>query len=265
MAAVDVQVVYLGDPIKLASDGSAEAIQLGLPATIDRVRCDVSDDAHPRIGASFEFQVWTHENGDRGISLQAVRVGPPHAEHIFSGKPLSISMVRDLPLARWEQAARGTLAGNLSRAPGPPKDERLYDGPTWGEMVDARTRDANELVYLAYPELIGDDSPAGQRRFRSLRRLVLVAGDYMHMLIEGRSDPAAEIAREYNVSPSTARSWIHRARKAGFLAPAVGRTAGVAADQDEMRAKAIRSALEQIDRALEGTDVVRVRDPKAEG
>lgn len=70
-----------------------------------------------------------------------------------------------------------------------------------------------------------DDTPAGQRSYRSLSRLANIAVEYQRYLLEGRADPAAEIARQHNVNPNTARTWIHRARQAKLLTPTGGGTA----------------------------------------
>lgn len=60
--------------------------------------------------------------------------------------------------------------------------------------------------------------------------MTVIAMYYMDLVARGRSDPAVEIARHFGLTPTTARSWIHRARKAGLLGAAVGRTAGTAVE-----------------------------------
>jgi hypothetical protein len=86
-----------------------------------------------------------------------------------------------------------------------------------GQFVGKESESAEEYVFKLYPELRGDDTPAGQRRLRSLTHLADIAMDYSVKGIFGVHDPAAAIARERDAKPATVRSWIHRARKAGFL------------------------------------------------
>jgi DNA-binding CsgD family transcriptional regulator len=253
---VHVQVVDLGEPLKIEGDDSPESKELRLPATIDRLKCEVSDDDYGALGASFEFHVWSYADGGHDIALQAIRVGQPHARpDIMSGFPLSVAMVRDLPLARWEQAARGRVMSALAtEGKVRPGDATEAPWKVGAVRLDQDQAGDDQLIYALYPDLAGDNSLSAQRRLHGLRHLVHVARDYLRLLVEGRSDPAAEIARGYGVSGSTARSWIYRARKEGFLAPAVGRTAGVDTNPDEMRAKAIGLAIKEIDRIFEETD-----------
>lgn len=207
------------------------------------VECVVTDPAHPGIVANFEFAFMAGEVADDGrekLVLRAARVGAPSATEPeflwpFPDKPFKVSIVRDLPLRRWETAARNVaMLRHLDRDAALNLLDRLERStPKETPPPDAKQRQrlAKDLLNSLYPDATeGVDSPIRMRRFVSLHRLALVAVDYQRMLAEGRSDPAAEIARRDGVTPSTVRSWIHRARKAGFLGPAYDRTAGVAAD-----------------------------------
>jgi hypothetical protein len=67
----------------------------------------------------------------------------------------------------------------------------------------------------------------GQLRYRrrgrpahSHAKLYEVAQRYEQLCQAGERAPALRIAEEYNVNPSTARSWINRCRALGFLPPA---------------------------------------------
>jgi transposase-like protein len=53
-----------------------------------------------------------------------------------------------------------------------------------------------------------------------------IAAEYRENVKNGLSDPVGEIARRHGVKPSTARGWVYRTRKLGFLGHARGRTSG---------------------------------------
>ncbi|MEO3930749.1 hypothetical protein ABGB07_43935 [Micromonosporaceae bacterium B7E4] len=209
-------------------------------APVEMVRCDVVDDDNGLFGPSFEYFVIHRGDGGVDLHLVGMRVGGPHGTSGFNATRTSVSEIRDMPLARWEQAARASLTMKYSGAL-PPAEERPQPALDWTQD------DLNARVLELFPELRGDDTPAGRRRLKSLSRLARTANHYMELLAAGRSDPAAEMARRLNESPATVRSWIHRARKVGLLSPAVGRTAGVSAQENLERATAqAESRLEQL-------------------
>lgn len=204
-------------------------------AYIDTVRCLVLDDDYS-VDTTFEFGIITANKGPRMVKLMSVTIGHAWASRdrprADNAKPFSISAVRDFPLVRWEQAARGvvtwaiddlaewdTSAGRFALKVTPGHESESESESPQGRLVD-------ELVESVDPDVKNDHTPAGRRRLASLRKLASVALDYRNELMHGRPDPAVVIAGKYDVSPSTARSWIHRARAAGLLAPAVGRMAG---------------------------------------
>lgn len=202
-------------------------------AYIDTVQCLVLDDDYS-VDATFEFGIITSTDGPRTVKLMSVTIGHAWTKRdrprSDNAKTFSISAIRDFPLVRWEQAARGvvtwavddlaewdTSAGKFALKVAPRHES---------ESESPQDRIVDELVESVDPDVKNDHTPAGRRRLASLRKLASVAVDYRNELMHGRSDPAVAIAFKYDVSRSTARSWIHRARNAGLLAPAVGRTAG---------------------------------------
>ncbi|HYN64056.1 MAG TPA: hypothetical protein VES36_05580 [Candidatus Limnocylindrales bacterium] len=111
---------------------------------------------------------------------------------------MTVTAIRDLPAARWQSAAYAALVIRLR------------------EVLRG-----TERPIAAYHK----DTP---RATKSMSRLLLVAYAYRLNVAAGMRDPVATIAREYQVKPSTAASWVFRARKAGLIGPAAGRTAGEA-------------------------------------
>ncbi|MFE7237903.1 hypothetical protein [Streptomyces sp. NPDC057580] len=161
------------------------------------VTATVTDPAHPKRAALFEY---IGMPGHR-LAPVSVTVGPapdlPYDEYV-SIPPRDL---RDLPLARWESAARWRAELELGQ----------------GGSSDKRPESAEAWVFKLYPELRDDDTPAAQRRLRGLTHVADIAMEYATLSILGVKDPAAAIARRRDAKPATVRSWIHRARKAGFL------------------------------------------------
>lgn len=200
------------------------------------VFADVRDSRYPDLRVTFNYTlIWLDmdqfrlEDRERFgelmvIKLYGVEVSRPGTLYPISAiGELTTSRIRDLPLHTWDTSARELLAGSFGteafkdamvdttkshKIAGP--DSYLSDP----EMLDIY---ADNLLETIYPTVKQDDSPAGRRRLRALQRLAVVAVEYQRHRLEGRTDPAAEIARKHGVKPATARSWIHRARAAGLL------------------------------------------------
>lgn len=186
--------------------------------TSRHVTCALQDDDHPEYRATFALLI-TEAGTTRTVALRTVTVAA-------TGAPaLTTSAIRDLPLHRWELAVRNITTLWLDRA----SEEGYAQGVAIAGGDIDREALVDELMRSLYPAAADDDTPAGVRRYNSLLRLAEVAVEYQLLLAEGRSDPAAEIARMRGVSATTVRGWIFRARKAGFLGPATGPTAGAQA------------------------------------
>lgn len=100
---------------------------------------------------------------------------------------------------------------------------------------------ADDMMRQLYPDVVEDDGTAGgRRRYRSLHHLADVAVEYETLLAEGRDDPAVEIAHRHGSTPTTARSWVFRARRAGFLEAAAG-PGRLRRDRSQPRADDVRA------------------------
>lgn len=217
-----------------------------LAGELYEIRCRVMDDGHPSVGADLDFQIWMYADGHAAdLLLRGVWVGyvPRGNAHPLQAAPINISAIRNLPLTRWEAAARGLLT--LVSSDHPDTIRNLGSDQYYKISVDeniAAERHIESTLKNVYPEVDEDTTPGGLRRARGLRKLATVAYEYRGHLTEGRLDPAAEIARTHEVSMSTARTWIHRARKAGLLGPAAGRTPGEAQTRSNVERMADRIA-----------------------
>lgn len=174
----------------------------------------VQDSDHEGLTASFGYLVEPTDKAIR-IALRSIHIDASDAE---PGRRLTVTDVRDLPLTRWESAARARITADLQR-----KLSEMFDAI---KSVDPKEVIADLRIKQLYPDALTAVGASAERRLDGLRRLALTSVEYQTLLADGRADPAAEIARMHQVTPSTARSWIHRARKAGFLGPAVSRTPG---------------------------------------
>lgn len=210
------------------------------------VQAEARDSRHPDLLGCFTYVLLQMDGGPGqpgiqggtfAISLWGVEVRRPGTLYpITATEELTTARIRDLPLHTWDTAARQFLveaAGTDSfrAAMNDTTKAHVIAGPpsylTDPDMLDVY---AENLMLSMYPDVDKDDSPAGLRRLRTLRRLAEVAVEYQRYLMEGRTDPAAEIARQHDVKPATARSWIHRARAARLLTQPTAFKAGTAAD-----------------------------------
>lgn len=176
----------------------------GKPDSVARtVQYTVEDPQKPGACAVFEFQILLKAGAPAAAVLRSIKL-----ERLIGAEPITVTAVRDWPLARWEAAARGAVTA-----------EQSLGGPVEPEA----------LLRSVFPEVEhAGDTPGERRHWNGLRKLAEAAVLYRELVTEGRADPSAEMARIKNVSPATSRSWIHRARQVGLLGPAVGRTAGEA-------------------------------------
>lgn len=176
-------------------------------------QCAVSDDAHPEYVGMTGYVVMRTPDG-RVMGIDCVQLGVVGK----AAAKVTPSLLRDLPLSRWDNACRARIAAMVSPAP----------ADQWSEGFEFLQLSAEEqqeiivrtLVSVRYPEARDDGTPGGRRRLAALERSARTAMEYGLFMKQGRSDPAVAIAEKHSVSHSTARTWIHRARGHGFLPPA---------------------------------------------
>jgi hypothetical protein len=113
------------------------------------------------------------------------------------------SPLRDLPVARWEKAARGAA------------ERRLVDLGPYGQSVDPE--DLAEIqVNEKFPELADATGGNALRRRKSLLHLAQMAAEYAEIVESGARNPAQVLGERHKVSAGTVRSWLHRARREGL-------------------------------------------------
>ncbi|MFI9236911.1 hypothetical protein [Streptomyces sp. NPDC053079] len=137
------------------------------------------------------------------------KVEPAPGVAAGSRQQVGATVVRELPLARLERAARGLF-------------EFSYRGPREGVVrmgkQDAATisEAAQAMVRELHPDLDEMAGAGAARRWKRLVRLAEVVQEYQMALARGDKSPAATVAEARGVAPATVRSWVHQARKEGF-------------------------------------------------
>lgn len=104
------------------------------------------------------------------------------------------------------------------------------DDPSAPSLMPSDLRDMpwarwQRAAYAKVREETAQKAPVNEAN-AALFRLAEVAGAYRMNVARGDRDPVSAIAREYDVKPATARSWVYRARKAGLIDPTLTRKGG---------------------------------------
>lgn len=160
------------------------------------VGVEVRDEAHPGLVARFEFKPLGEGPGSELVMTElTIRSDDPTIPL------LAPSALRDLPMARWANAARARATAG--------------DQTTGAEELEARY-------------------PTGDPTMDAALRLGIVARRYRQAMLEGVPNPAARVAEDMGANPGTVRSWIRRARQAGLLGPARGPTPGEASQPEDI-------------------------------
>jgi hypothetical protein len=195
----------------------AEAQTSESPAVL-RAIVTVDDSDHPHLRATFTYLASVIEPRGASWALVGLAIGPqvdlPIGKHLV----LTVTEVRDLPVSRWQQAARAAATAEVSNT------------VTAGFAAVSRAlRDVAEASPgMSTAGVFGAplNDRRAQRRLESRVRLVRIAREYRGNVAAGLTDPAGAIARDRGMNPSTVRSLVRRARAAGFLGPAIGPTPG---------------------------------------
>ncbi|MFF7021947.1 hypothetical protein ACFY97_13130 [Streptomyces klenkii] len=139
-----------------------------------------------------------------GFKVEPAPEAPPE-----SWPHLGATVVRELPLARLERAARSLF-------------ELSYRVPREGVARMGRrdassvTENAEAVVRRLHPDLDQKAGAGAARRWKRLVRLAEVIQEYQMAVTRGEKSPATTVAESRGVAPATVRSWMHQARKEGF-------------------------------------------------
>lgn len=159
---------------------------------------NVFDTDHPDYLATFEYAYI----GD-GLGLVGFGLRPSEPEPTAL---LSAASLRTLPVGAWDRAARAVASATMRTA----------------RSEHSRKAAAGVEVFRVHP----DASKMDTRRYAAAVKQAEVANRYRALVLAGVSNPSAVIAQERGISANAARQLIVRARRAGYLGPAAGRTAG---------------------------------------
>ncbi|ARI54569.1 hypothetical protein A6E92_22150 [Streptomyces sp. S8] len=181
-----------------------------------RVEVDVIPTERPDLKVTFEYVSVPGEL----LGPFGLRVGQRRPVRMGSGwkladqpERLGVAVLRDLPVARWERAAR--LAAQVNRSA----------SVEWGWQGDANSdtvaADAERVVRELYPDVDPSSGKAGARTWAKLNRHAQVTLQWQRGQLAGDPDPVGTVAADRGVSPATVRSWLHRAKLDGITPESV--------------------------------------------
>lgn len=174
-------------------------------------RVDIFDRGHWPVETSFVYRLRRQRSRAmprRGplpnLELIGVRVGTPPGRPVADARPLTVTEIRELPLAHWQAVARGRFFMRI--------------------VLEAIVAAGEEATISVASQLETLQPPGPSRR----PDLKLVAGTYRNLVAQGIRNPAKVMAEQLEARPATVRSWIRTARQRGFLGPASGSVVGEA-------------------------------------
>jgi hypothetical protein len=146
-----------------------------------------------------------------GIGLQSVKISSATSEAEEDARPVAPGTVRNLPLATWDRSLVMRVWSVLRH----PANPDLYALLPHMPQVKGNYLPMAAVEEL-YPGLAEDETKAGSRRYESMLRLADVVRRYADFILAGEKNPTGLIADQEGVKPVTVRSWLHRAKAAGF-------------------------------------------------
>ncbi|MFD7986804.1 hypothetical protein ACFV4M_25950 [Kitasatospora indigofera] len=180
----------------------------GAPENLAKVVVSFSPATHPEVLIRWTY---TLQDGQHlkpcGVTVEPAPGLPPDEwPHIGA------TLMRELPLAKLERAARSALAFGL----------RTPDGTPLPWSVSTPAADipavARETVRERHPDVDPDSGAAAARRWKRLVRLAEVVLELQAAEARGEKSPTAVVAEARGVAQPTVRSWLHQAKKEGFVA-----------------------------------------------
>lgn len=146
-----------------------------------------------------------------GIKLHSVDISADVEQGEGGASSLSPGVIRNLPLATWDRS----LVMRVWSVMRHPANNDLYELHYKLPQAEGNYH-PRAAVEKLYPGLAEDETKAGVRRYNSLMRLAYVARTYADLILDGERNPTGVIAELEGVKPVTVRSWLHRAKNAGF-------------------------------------------------
>jgi hypothetical protein len=179
----------------------------GAPDSLTEVVVSLVPAGHPSLLVRWQYTLEerTRISGPHGVSVQPSPGTPPEV-----WQTVGATVIRDLPLAKLERAARQALTFGMRDPSGAPLSG--YLSPLAVPEQDIPTV-AQESVRERHPEVNPDDGPAAARRWKRLIRLAEVWLEYQALEARGEKAPTNVIAEARGVAPATVRSWLHHAKQ----------------------------------------------------
>jgi hypothetical protein len=156
---------------------------------------------YPKIQVTWEYVL---QDGEI-LFPSGMRVEPWAGTPVEERLHVGASFVRDLPMARFERAARMIIEMHLS---GRDAVER--------NAADDIAETAQAMVRDLHPDLDPDAGAGAARRWKRLIRLAEVVQEHQAARAQGEKAPANVIAKARGVESSTVRSWLHQAKQEGI-------------------------------------------------
>lgn len=181
---------------------------IAIPGSADLASIDVTlfPPEHPELAFVFQYLL-----GPGAVRYTCgFRVEPRPDIPAEKRAKVGAALVRDLPLSRWEKAARAAV------------QEKVEGATPWMWRVASSKQEiaerAQQIVKQMHPEI---DPNAGKGAARSWNRLVRLAEVVLETEAQaaaGAKSPATVVAEKREVAPATVRSWLHQAKQEGIAA-----------------------------------------------
>lgn len=183
----------------------------GAPGDMESVDVWLIPAADPRLQLIWRYTL----QGGELLHPCAMAVEPASTVPVSEWAHVGPTLVRDLPLARIERAARMMAEFSLRRG-----TDRPPLGPSWGKppAVDEIPEIAEAMVRERHPDLDPKSGAGASRRWKRLVRLAEVVQEQQVAQARGEKSPTAVIAKARGVAPATVRGWLHQANQEGFAA-----------------------------------------------
>lgn len=164
---------------------------------------------HPQITVTFVYAV----RGGEVLFPSGMRIEPAHDVPSGEWIRLGAGLIKDLPVARWERAARAAADAKVGGV-------KSWSWQTTADQAEIK-RLAEAIVREMNPGLDPAAGKAAARRWNRLVRLAEVVNEHDAARARGAKSPAGEVAQARDVEPSTVRSWLSQAKQEGIAAGAI--------------------------------------------
>ncbi|MEU9264591.1 hypothetical protein AB0E04_03930 [Streptomyces sp. NPDC048251] len=164
---------------------------------------------YPQLTVTFVYAV----RADEVLFPSGMSIGPALGVSSSEWIRLGAGLIKDLPIARWERAARAAADAQIGGA-------KSWSWRSTSSQAEIK-RLAEAIVREMNPGLDPESGKAAARRWNRLVRLAEVVHEHDAARARGAKSPAGEVAEARGVEPSTVRSWLSQAKQEGIAAGAI--------------------------------------------